>query len=284
MAPRKTLSPKIASAVAVLSRRRCCLCLFLRQHDETVRGQIAHLNRDRNDHRFDNLVYLCLEHHDEYDSVTRQSKNLMEAEVRTWRRRLVQYFDGPAADWIHDTGTALLAPPEHNGDDPSPAGGTRAWRFPLWQVEDQMDLFAYTVGGRTDGVCLIERIDLPDGRVVVACLQPPGNPGTSITNAVEKIAAQVCARLEIDPKTLVWLEHYPFMTPSEWSLVTFGAIGEQTGFVDPIWETMDEADWRALGLKPLKSLKMDSLAVRSKLKKLFPRPVLDQEEGEDLQG
>jgi hypothetical protein len=83
--------------------------------------------------------------------------------------------------------------------------GDRPWRFPLWQVSDQLEFFAYTAGNRADGVCLIERIDLPDQRVVIACLQVPGNPGSSITNCVEEICTQVCRRFRIAPERLVWL-------------------------------------------------------------------------------
>lgn len=36
----------------------------------------------------DNLVFLCMSHHDQYDAGTSQSKNLTEAEVRKYRTRL----------------------------------------------------------------------------------------------------------------------------------------------------------------------------------------------------
>lgn len=136
-----------------------------------------------------------------------------------------------------------------------------------------MDLFAYTAGGGSDGVCLIERIDLPDGRTVIACLQPAGNPGISITNGVEHIATHVCDRFELDRGKLVWLEHYPDLSPQEWDRVTFGRCPATGLLGEPTWTTLTPADWRQFGLKPLARLRNDGLSVRTKLRKLFPRPV-----------
>ena len=76
------------------------------------------------------------------------------------------------------------------------------WRYPLWQVANEPDLFAYKARN-ADGVCVIERIDLPDGKIVVACIQIAGNPGRSITNCVEDVCFQVCNRFEIPPNRLV---------------------------------------------------------------------------------
>ena len=56
-------------------------------------GQIAHLNRKSNDNREENLVFLCLEHHDVFDSRTRQSKGLTVSEVRQYRDRLYEFFE-----------------------------------------------------------------------------------------------------------------------------------------------------------------------------------------------
>jgi len=117
-------------------------------------------------------------------------------------------------------------------------------------------------------VCLIERIDLPDGRTVVACLQPAGNPGTSITNCVEGIAAQVCARFDICPAKLIWLEHYPQIRPAEWDLVEFDQQPPKGAFAGPRWIEMDESRWRDLGLRPRKCLRTDGLGVPSMLRKI----------------
>src|SRR5262249_39395118 len=160
-------------------------------------GQIAHLNRNRSDSRFENLVYLCLEHHNEFDSRTSQSKGLTEEEVRVWRDRLHARYSTTDAK-VHKADIRELdpLPPDSEYERLRPlvralAAPSERWRFPLWQVANQPEMFAYKAIP-CDGVCLIERIDLPDGRIVVVCIQTAGNPGTSITNAVEELAFQVC--------------------------------------------------------------------------------------------
>lgn len=52
------------------------------------KGQIAHLDQNNENADEDNLVFLCLDHHDEYDGKTSQSKGLKENEVRHYRDEL----------------------------------------------------------------------------------------------------------------------------------------------------------------------------------------------------
>ena len=52
------------------------------------KGQIAHLDRDPSNSDPDNLAFLCLEHHDEYDSRPSQSKGLTIEEVKRYRADL----------------------------------------------------------------------------------------------------------------------------------------------------------------------------------------------------
>jgi hypothetical protein len=51
-------------------------------------GQIAHLDHDNTNYDPDNLAFLCLPHHDQYDSKTSQSKGLREGEVKGFRKEL----------------------------------------------------------------------------------------------------------------------------------------------------------------------------------------------------
>ena len=85
---------KLRAEVEVLdrSRRRCCVCFALNRDEATKRGQIAHLDRNRNNSVADNLVFLCLPHHDEFDSITSQSKSLQIEEVRRYREALYEYL------------------------------------------------------------------------------------------------------------------------------------------------------------------------------------------------
>ena len=60
------------------------------------------------------------------------------------------------------------------------------------------------------GRCRI-RIYLPDDdrdAVVVICTELANNPGTSVTNAIRRIAAEVIQSHRL-PTPLVWIEHHP---------------------------------------------------------------------------
>lgn len=266
---RPTLNPRLQEEVMIRSRRRCCLCVFYSNLDVTRPGQIAHLDRNPANNDLSNLVYLCLEHHDAYDSKTSQSKGYLAGEVRAWRDKLWARYPNS-----NDTGSGQakvdLAP--DSGSPNSPQSGSRPWRFPLWQVEDEFELFAYMAANGMDGVCLIERIDLPDGRTVVACLQAPGNPGVSITNNVEWIATQVCERFGIAADRMVWLEHYPWIQPDEWDRVFFAPHPPHGDFANPEWIKMTPLMWSGLRLAPEGAPLIESLHIRSNLKKLFVRP------------
>jgi len=72
------------SEVLLRSGRRCCLCYGLYRDFDVKRGQIAHINHNSLQSEADNLAFLCLEHHDIYDSKPSQSKGLSEAELRRY--------------------------------------------------------------------------------------------------------------------------------------------------------------------------------------------------------
>lgn len=56
------------------------------------KGQIAHLDHDSSNNDLESLAFLCLPHHDQYDSRTSQSKNFMTAEVKGYRRELHEFL------------------------------------------------------------------------------------------------------------------------------------------------------------------------------------------------
>lgn len=91
MATRATISPVVMADVLVASRRRCCLCFALSNDAGEKKGQVAHLDRDSSNSSRDNLVFLCLDHHDQYDSRTSQAKGLTIDEVRQYRSQLQRY-------------------------------------------------------------------------------------------------------------------------------------------------------------------------------------------------
>jgi|LakMenEpi03Aug12_release.lakeMendotaPanAssembly.Ray.scaffolds.fasta_scaffold47867_2 tetratricopeptide (TPR) repeat protein len=66
---------------------------------DRVDGQIAHIDRDNRNPELDNLVFLCLRHHDEYDSIPRQTKRLSPDEVRFYQKQLHQVLGTIPVSW-----------------------------------------------------------------------------------------------------------------------------------------------------------------------------------------
>jgi hypothetical protein len=246
------------------------------------KGQIAHLNHDRSDSRFENLVFLCLEHHDDYDSRTSQSKGFLIDEVREYRDRLYDRNPESKTFAAHAalTEAADLTPLPDISDYQAVRGRlpeeltyiSEPWRFPLWQIANEPEFFAYKAANRADGVCLVERIDIPDGRIVVICIQTAGNPGNSITNCVEELCFQVSERFEIPPARLVWIEHYDDDALDEWRMVTFERCPPNGPFENPQWTTMTPSIWHDLCLHPKKALRKSLGRFESKVQKLFHWP------------
>jgi hypothetical protein len=116
---RKGVPQQTQVAVLAACRRRCAICFGLSRHTGIKPGQIAHLDRDAANPSFDNLVFLCLDHHDQFDSRTSQSKGLTSDEVRRFRQELVTAIehawrqpitfgsaeapapDGVSGRWVH---------------------------------------------------------------------------------------------------------------------------------------------------------------------------------------
>jgi hypothetical protein len=270
----------VESDVLLASRRRCCVCVFLLDREDVRKGQLAHLNGDSSRSSFDNLVWLCLEHHDEFDSRPSQSKGLTTREVRQYRESLYARFGWTATD-IDTTGTrnspARVKPRQMKSRQrsrDSMAFTKKPWR-PLFLESGEPIMFAYKAYNRADGICLVERIDLPDRRVVIAAIQVTGNPGASISNSAEELCQQVWECLDIPAERLVWLEHYDdgvFHDPTEWTIVEFGRKPPAGPFAYPNWAIVTPAVWADLGLKPKVRLTHVQGHFRSKLKKLFRRP------------
>ena len=89
--PRKNIrGSNVEAEVLWLSRRRCAICFGVEGDLRRKKGQIAHLNKDRNDNRLENLTFLCMDHHDEFDSITSQTKNFTRKEVILHRDKLYE--------------------------------------------------------------------------------------------------------------------------------------------------------------------------------------------------
>ena len=90
MGRRKRIPVETVAEWLVRSRRGCCLCYGLDGDLSEKEGQIAHLDGDRSNNDRDNLAFLCLRHHDRYDSRTSQSKGLTMGEVKRYRTELYE--------------------------------------------------------------------------------------------------------------------------------------------------------------------------------------------------
>lgn len=87
--PERVPIPKeTETEVLTLSRRRCVFCFGLENNLDVQAGQLAHVDDDPSNNKLENLAWLCLRHHDQYDSTTRQSKGLTPHELRVHRKRL----------------------------------------------------------------------------------------------------------------------------------------------------------------------------------------------------
>lgn len=85
---RANIPREIETEVLLLSGRRCSLCFGLHSDFEPKKGQIAHIDHDSANGAIGNLAFLCLAHHDDYDSSTSQSKGFTISELKIYRDRL----------------------------------------------------------------------------------------------------------------------------------------------------------------------------------------------------
>ncbi len=92
MSSRKKIPIDVETQVLVLSRRRCALCFAIDQVQDEQRGQIAHIDQNPSNDSLENLVFLCLDHHDAYDSSTSQSKGYTQDELKHYRDELYSTF------------------------------------------------------------------------------------------------------------------------------------------------------------------------------------------------
>lgn len=104
---RKKIPPETQARILAESRRRCAVCFGLNGDLRRKKGQLAHLGKDPSKTSESDLVFLCFDHHDEFDSTTRQSKNLTREEIEHYRDELIaelerrwsaEFLDRPNVD------------------------------------------------------------------------------------------------------------------------------------------------------------------------------------------
>jgi hypothetical protein len=112
---------------------------------------------------------------------------------------------------------------------------------------DKIDtVFEFTGSWGIASKCGLKRFSFngKDGILVSELYQD--NPGTSITQVTTSLAMQVCEKLNIDPKNLIYIEHCPDMNSKlsfygeEFYKVNFEIVDGK--FVNPSWHmlTLDE--------------------------------------------
>ncbi|MCX6833620.1 MAG: hypothetical protein NTW07_00555 [candidate division Zixibacteria bacterium] len=87
---RRSLSPEDEAKVFEKCLRRCCVCFVLENNDSQQDGQLAHLDHNHSNGDPTNFVFLCLRHHNIYDSKMSQAKNMTEREMRLYQQKLHQ--------------------------------------------------------------------------------------------------------------------------------------------------------------------------------------------------
>lgn len=116
--PRKRVPVATETRVLTSCRRRCCVCYGLNRDASVKQGQIAHLDRNPENNHNDNLVFLCFDHHDRYDSRTSQSKNFTADELKQYREELFGHLstmpedpsDESADAFNHAAGEKFVVP------------------------------------------------------------------------------------------------------------------------------------------------------------------------------
>jgi hypothetical protein len=111
----------------IKSGRRCALCYGLSKDQSEKEGQIAHLDQDASNNNLNNLCWLCLDHHNQYDSSTKQTKNYTEQEVKNHRNTLYSAIPNIQKTNISQAGSvsvsADMAAGNNGGGDVNIKGG-----------------------------------------------------------------------------------------------------------------------------------------------------------------
>lgn len=122
---RNKLSKNTERNILINGKRRCPLCYGLFRDFGVKKGQIAHIDKDSSNDSEENLLFLCLNHHDEYDSIRSQSKGITQKELEHYRDELYEaiknnIFDDPTKNgiYLNDAMLEIVAIDidEHNED------------------------------------------------------------------------------------------------------------------------------------------------------------------------
>jgi len=92
MAKRKKIADSITAQVAERARRRCAMCFALDNNPLQRDGQIAHIDHNADNNDPENLIWLCLRHHNDYDTRQSQGKSYTPCELKKYQSLLDSYL------------------------------------------------------------------------------------------------------------------------------------------------------------------------------------------------
>jgi hypothetical protein len=96
---RVPIAPEVRIEVLRKCRRRCCMCFALKGVDVNVDGQIAHLDQDNTNPQPDNLAYLCLECHKNYDRKSNRVLSYTSDEIKSYRDKMYLAIGPDQIEW-----------------------------------------------------------------------------------------------------------------------------------------------------------------------------------------
>lgn len=86
------LSDAVTTDLLNKCRRRCCMCYSLDRDNRQKNGRIVYLDSNTKNDSIDNLAYLCLDHHNAFESRMSQSKNYTSGELFSYKTELERYI------------------------------------------------------------------------------------------------------------------------------------------------------------------------------------------------
>lgn len=89
---RKAIPIEVKNNIMIKSKRRCAYCFGLYNDLNVKNGQIAHIDRDNENNLEENLAYLCLDHHNLYDTKYRQTVSFYPNELLYYKKKLEEYI------------------------------------------------------------------------------------------------------------------------------------------------------------------------------------------------
>ena len=98
--------------------------------------------------------------------------------------------------------------------------------------------------------CGLKHISQDDKDIIVVSELYKDNPGTSITQVSTSLAMQICEKLNIDPKNLVYIEHSPDMNSrlsfynENYYLVEFEIVAGKLS--DPKYKKLTEEELKSI--------------------------------------